>query len=94
MDTDLLDAIAHAQRHIAPKAYPVHHLHGDRWLYGFEDYPYLYVVADSRVTQLGLAILIIEAGAVARAIQVGAETQAVLEPFRLRDLPPPTETRQ
>lgn len=94
MDTQQIDAVAHARKHIAPKAYPVHHLHGDRWLYGFEGYPFLYVVADSRVTQLGLAILIIEAGAVARAIEVAAQTQAVLEPFRLQDMPPPTGIMQ
>ena len=94
MDTEMIDAIMHAQKHIAPKAYPIHHLHGDRWLYGFEGLPFLFVVADSKVTQLGLAVLIIEAGAVARAIEVAAQTQAVLEPFRLRDLPPPTEVLQ
>lgn len=94
MDTQQIDAVLHAQKHIAPRAYPVHHLHDDRWLFGFDGYPFLFVVADSKVTQLGLAVLIIEAAAVARAIEVAAQTQAVLEPFRLQDMTPPTETRQ
>ena len=43
MDTQLLDAIAHAKKHISPKAYPIHHIHDDRWIYGFDGHPFLFV---------------------------------------------------
>lgn len=68
MDTKLLDAIAHTKKHILPKAYPIHHVHGDRWICGFDGHPLLFVVADLEETQLSLAILIIEATAVGRAM--------------------------
>jgi hypothetical protein len=87
MDTQLLDAIAHAKKHISPKAYPIHHIHGDRWIYGFDGHPFLFVVADSQVTQLGLAILVIEATAVCRAMQVASETHQALANLSLRETP-------
>ena len=87
MDTKLLDAIAHAKKHISPKAYPIYHIHDDRWIYGFDGHPFLFVVADSQVTPLGLAILVMKATTVGRAMQVATEIHQALANLSLRETP-------
>lgn len=81
-----LDAIEVARK-IATTAYPLHEIHDDRWLFGFDGQPHLFVVASSRVTLLGLALLIVEQTAVARAMQVASDTHETLAAMTLRDLP-------
>lgn len=87
MDNQFEIAIDVAKK-IAVTAYPITEMHEDRWLFGFDAQPRLFVVASSRVTILGLAVLVVEQIAVARAMQVASDTQQALAGISLRDLPP------
>jgi hypothetical protein len=78
MDNSFVEAIDQAKP-IAAKAYPIAEIHSDRWLFGFDNQPYLFVVAPATVSQLGLCVLIVEQTAVARSIEVAVKTQQAIQ---------------
>jgi len=86
MTPEQYDAILAAEK-IAATAHPITEITEGRWLFGFADVPYLFVVASADVSRLGLALLIIEQAAIARAIEAGAKASAAVQAFRLQDLP-------